>query len=516
MEKKLAWRMGLINGSMLIMGCLLVMVVFWGGVEELATRWDKQEEYSHGYLIPFLTLYFIWQKKDSLTVSRFFPSWWGVLVVLLALVVGFVGEISALYILIHYALIAIFMGLALSLMGWPAVKPVLVPIALLIFAIPIPYFIEAGLSANLQLLSTRMGVAFIRACQIPVYMEGNIIDLGVFRLQVVEACSGLRYLFPLMSLGFICGFLFKAPLWKRAIVFFSTIPITIIMNSFRIGMIGVLVDNYGSSMAEGFIHDFEGWIVFMACMGVLLLEILLLTKIGKDAKPFSEVFGLYIEELDLSTGYTVTERPFSKPLAAVLLSLLVATGVAFSIQKRQEILPPRTEFAGFPMQLGGWQGSKSTLEDNVLEALGLTDYIMADYKTDKDEVVNFYSAYYASQRKGNSPHSPRVCIPGGGWKITEIKEVLFNGFPVNRIIVKKGDDTQLVYYWFQQRGKKVANEYLVKWYLFNDALFLNRTDGALVRLTTVLKPNETIEDAERRIQDFTSIVLPELPKYIPN
>lgn len=105
--------------------------------------------------------------------------------------------------------------------------------------------------------------------QIPVFLEGNIIDLGVYQLQVVEACSGLRYLFPLMSLGFIAAYFYQAAFWKRAIVFLMTIPITILMNSFRIGVIGVMVDNWGISMAEGFLHDFEGWIIFMACAAIL-------------------------------------------------------------------------------------------------------------------------------------------------------------------------------------------------------------------------------------------------------
>ena len=130
----------------------------------------------------------------------------------------------------------------LGLGGYSLFKVAFVPIFFLIFAIPLPYFLDAALSFRLQLISSQLGVFFIRLLQIPVYLEGNVIDLGSYKLQVVEACSGLRYLYPLMSLGFLTAYLFQAPLWQRALIFLSTIPITILMNSFRIALVGVLGD----------------------------------------------------------------------------------------------------------------------------------------------------------------------------------------------------------------------------------------------------------------------------------
>ncbi|MCB1902774.1 MAG: archaeosortase/exosortase family protein, partial [Gammaproteobacteria bacterium] len=127
---------------------------------------------------------------------------------------------------------------------------------------------------------------------ISVFLEGNVIDLGEYKLQVVEACSGLRYLFPLVSIAFLAAYMYKVEMWKRVLVFLSSIPITILMNSFRIGVIGYLVENYGTEQAEGFLHDFEGWIIFMACFAILLLEMTLLAKVGKRKYTLKEVFGL--------------------------------------------------------------------------------------------------------------------------------------------------------------------------------------------------------------------------------
>ena len=104
--------------------------------------------------------------------------------------------------------------------------------------IPLPSFLYFNLSQELQLISSMIGVAVIRLFDISVYLEGNVIDLGVYQLQVVEACSGLRYLFPLMSFGFLISYIYRGPVWQKIVIFLSTIPITVVMNSFRIGVIG--------------------------------------------------------------------------------------------------------------------------------------------------------------------------------------------------------------------------------------------------------------------------------------
>ena len=137
--------------------------------------------------------------------------------------------------------------------------------------------------------------------------------------------------------------------------------------------------------------------------------------------------------------------------------------------------------------------------------------------------MNLYVAYYASQRTGEAVHSPRSCLPGGGWGMSEFGQRTITDAPgadapllVNRAIVQQGSERQLVYYWFQERGRNITNEYLVKWYLFEDALLRNRTDGALVRLITPLRHNETAADADARLAQFAATVRPLLADYLPD
>jgi len=492
---------------------LLAIFTYWNGLTEVTFRWERQEEYSHGFLIPLVTLYILWEKAGLLKVSVGPPMWSGVVVILAAIILFLIGEISALFLLIQYSFVLVLIGLSLITIG-RATKYTIAPILLLLFAIPLPYVIEVVLTAKLQLISSSLGVSFIRWFNIPVYLEGNVIDLGVFQLQVVEACSGLRYLFPLMSLGFIAAYFYQAAFWKRSVVFLATIPITILMNSFRIGAIGVMVDNWGISMAEGFLHDFEGWIIFMACSVILVLLIWLMEKLTNKNGSLASVFGV-VAVPDYEESLGASNKPAANtPLIIAIVMLAMAYVSAQFLDKRIEVYPGHVSFVNFPLQLSNWQGKHDKLDPQVVEKLGMTDYLLANYENKHQQGVNFYVAYYQSQRKGVSPHSPRVCIPGGGWEIAGLKRLNVSGHPINRVLIKKGNQRQLVYYWFQGHGRIVANEYINKWYLFIDSIIKNRTDGALVRVVTNVAEYESLTDADARLVDFMAQAEPELKNYI--
>jgi exosortase D (VPLPA-CTERM-specific) len=499
--------------GMLVLALALSLIAYWSGLSEAVSRWSSQEEYSHGFLIPLVTLFILWEKRHLISATMGPPMWSGVALIFLALAIFFVGEISALYLLIQYSFVMVLLGLSMITVG-KATKYTYVPILILLFAIPLPYVFEVLLTAKLQLFSSWIGVQVIRLFQIPVFLEGNIIDLGVYQLQVVEACSGLRYLFPLMSLGFIAAYFYQAAFWKRAIVFLMTIPITILMNSFRIGVIGVMVDNWGISMAEGFLHDFEGWIIFMACAAILFLLVVFLEKIAPSHKTLTQLFGV-VDHAPVNRMFSTNGKTYSyTPFIIVIFILLIALFTTKFVDSRDEVVPAHEGFISFPLQFNNWIGQHEKLDNRVINKLGMTDYLFVNFTGNDQIFVNLYVAYYETQRKGVSPHSPRVCIPGGGWEIADFRRDEVNGHPINRVVIKNGDQEQLVYYWFQGRGRIIANEYLNKWYLFNDAIFENRTDGALVRYVTPVFPNETLEDADARIQLLMAQTGPELKRYI--
>ena len=522
LDKQSAPVWGINSLTWLLLGVIAVLLgaMFFGGLEYMIGQWSR-EEYSHGYLLPAISAFLIWQQRSRLEKTPFTGSWAGLAIVGFGLVLMIAGRLSTLYIVTQYAFLIVLTGLLLSLMGWRGFKIILVPFLLLVFMIPLPSFLYNNLSSHLQLLSSKLGVEVIRMFGISVYLEGNVIDLGDYKLQVVEACNGLRYLFPLMSFGFICAYLFKAPVWQRAVIFLSTIPITVLMNSFRIGVIGVLVDNWGTAHAEGFLHDFEGWVIFMACTAILFALMWILVRFQKERRPLREAFGLEFPAPSPKEG-GVRSRPMPKSFIVSVVMLVVASLAAFGLDERTEVIPERIVLSQLPAKVGEWKGREDKIEDIYLSALKLTDYYIGDFTNPAGDEVNFYIAYYASQRSGESAHSPRSCIPGGGWLIEDLSQkklenIAVGGQPlmINRLQIQKGDYKQLVYYWFQQRGRIVTNEYLVKWFLFWDALTRNRTDGALVRLTTSMGPRESWEAGDARLSDFAQAIAKDLGKYIP-
>jgi EpsI family protein len=171
------------------------------------------------------------------------------------------------------------------------------------------------------------------------------------------------------------------------------------------------------------------------------------------------------------------------------------------------------------MTIGEWQGRASQLDAATEKALGLDDYVLADYVAPKGKPVNFYVAYYSSQQNGYAPHSPTVCLPGGGWLVTHSEQTNYNGlgatFPLNRVILDNNGTKEVVYYWFDERGRKIADEYWAKWYLLVDAITKNRSDGSLIRLVTQIFPGETEQDGDLRLQTFMQDVVPQLGAYLP-
>jgi len=500
---------------------LASLLPFWDGLADMWNAWVNYPEYSHSLLIPPIAAFLIWQQKDRLERMPFESSWWGVALVVLGGALLMVGQMGTIFVLVQYAYLVTLFGLALALTGGKAFRLIAVPLLVLFFMIPLPSFVFTNLSSKLQLLSSQLGAWFIGLFGISVYLEGNVIDLGGYKLQVAEACDGLRYLFPLLTLGFLVAYFYKGATWKRVVLFLSSIPVTVFMNSFRIGTIGVMVEHWGIGMAEGFLHEFQGWMVFMASALLMVGEVAVLNRIGHEAGTWRQLFGV---ELPAPSPRGALRRPRAVPRSfyAACALLLVFVAVSALLPRPVEIIPARAAFVEFPMQIDGWTGRRDALDGIYVDALKLDDYLLADYSAGRGPSVNLYMAYYNSQRKGEAVHSPRACLPGGGWQLSEFNQRALTEVPVhehalrvNRTVMTLGDQRRLVYYWFQQRGRVITNEFVVKGYLFWDALTRHRTDGALVRLITSIPPGGSEEDADHRLVEVARRITPILPRYIP-
>lgn len=486
----------------------------------LFQEWMENEDYGHGVFVPFISLVLIWWRRDHIRAAGSAPTWWGILPVVVGAGLFVVGELATLYFLQHLSFWLILVGLVLSSVGFPATRQMAFPLGYMLAMIPPPHMLQQSLSSSLQLISSALGVRCLQIIGVTAFREGNVIDLGPIQLQVVEACSGLRYLFPLLALTLLCAYLLQDRLWKRTVLVASAAPLAVVLNGFRIGLIGVLVEQFGKGAAEGFMHLFEGWFLFVLSLALLGLELWLLGKIGPVSSGKS-IFAV----ADRAPGGTSSapSLPLIRgPVIGCGALLLAILAVSLQMSSREETTPSRQNFLAFPMHLLEWHGEPMAMERQYVDTLRFDDYLLANYQGPGGP-VNVYAAYYRSQRSGQATHSPKTCIPGGGWEITSFEDVVIpvdpragSGFRANRVVIQKGEQKQVVLYWFKQRNRLVTSEYLVKFFLLWDSLIVQRTDGALVRLVAAVQPGETEGAADQRVKQLAAAVHPLLPAYVPD
>jgi EpsI family protein len=207
-------------------------------------------------------------------------------------------------------------------------------------------------------------------------------------------------------------------------------------------------------------------------------------------------------------------------LSAALL--IAAAAVFLQARTHSEIFPPRQPLESFPSQLQAWSGTDIAIDKEVLDVLGPGDFLLRVYQNDArpQPYVDLFIAYFRSQRAGDTIHSPKNCLPGAGWSPLESTRISLTlpghaSFPANRYVIGKGDARELVLYWYWAHDRAVASEYWAKVYLVKDAIQMNRSDGALVRITTPMKAGETPEAAQQRLLPFANNVGPLLNNYIP-
>ncbi len=277
-------------------------------LRSLGNDWWTDENYSHGLLIPLIIGYILWAERERLGREPARPSlFWGGLIVVFAMLCLWVGTAGAELYVQRMSLVLMLAGIVIYFWGWRMLRLLLVPLGLLILAIPIPAIIFNKIAFPLQLFASRCAVWTMRLFDIPVLRQGNVIELmpkgarETKKLEVVEACSGIRSLMTLVTLAVVFAY-FTRPrdndgdgggllqrvksygFWRSVILVVSAVPIAILTNALRVSGTGVLAHYYGTQVADGFFHSFSGWVVYIVAFLLLFAVGWLLDRIGRRGK----------------------------------------------------------------------------------------------------------------------------------------------------------------------------------------------------------------------------------------
>jgi exosortase len=271
----------LVSGGVFALGAFLVL--YQHVIAKLVHDWATDDNYSHGFLILPIAAYLTWERRQALQRVELRPSGWGLPILAGGLAVLVAGTLGAELFLSRISILGVVSGAILFLGGWRALRVLRFPVAFLLLMIPIPAIIFNQVTFPLQLLASRFGTAVLSFASVPVLREGNLLVLSNTTLEVAEACSGIRSLVSLLTLGILLGYFTDKRPWVRTALSLATIPIAIVANGLRVAGTGVAAYYYGPQAAEGFFHTFSGWLVFVAALALLVLIQRALAQISPTA-----------------------------------------------------------------------------------------------------------------------------------------------------------------------------------------------------------------------------------------
>jgi len=260
------------RGYLLLLVTVTIATIwlYYPFLQTLVAAWDTDDNYSHGYFIPVITIYMIFSLRKELARLPVVPNNGGLIVLLSGLLLLIAGKVSAEFFTQRFSLIIVLMGIVLFLCGTAWFKKLFIPLAYLIFMIPLPTIIWNRIAFPMQLFGSYLTENIIMLLGIPIFREGNVLHLAETTLEVVAACSGLRSLVTMFALAGFLAFSAILSRWKKLILFFAAAPIAIIANIIRLTGTALLASFYGSAVAQGFLHDFSGIVVFVLGLGLLV------------------------------------------------------------------------------------------------------------------------------------------------------------------------------------------------------------------------------------------------------
>jgi EpsI family protein len=516
-----AWVMGLAMAA-------LLAVAFRAPLTWMVDRWTEAESYySHGFLVPWVALYFVWRERQAWLAIRPERSWLGLACLLAGLTIFLASGLLIVYFTAIFGLILLAWGTCGFLLGRRAMRLALFPAFVLTFMAPLPLETIQDLSLHLKMMVTGLTLMLFHANGISAVNDGATIYLGDAVVTIGAACSGLRSLISLIFLGVLFAAVSPFGFWRRVALLLAAIPIAIAANIVRVYALCMVAWLWGSQAVTArwgvgplktSAHDASGYLIFIVAFLLLYLTMILLEKAQFPRRaPVEEAAPSQAPGAGQVAGATALPQRgrLGTRLTVVLCLFALATLASGKLLYPATFDTAASRTSRIPMEIGSWAGRALPVDNYVKEILETNDVIQRNYFSPAhgNRPVQLAVVYSANNRR--VAHPPEICYAGGGWELSSKTIRDYPGVgPMARLELHRAGMRDIVLYCFESGDDFTARYYRQQINIVRNLLTGRSTSSALVRLSTLVRDDESTDQAEKRLLDFAAQVMPILRREL--
>jgi len=503
-------------------GLLLItfLLLFAHTIPPLYKDWLEFKQFSHGLLVPFISAYLVWRKRNELLATPIKSSSWGALLILPSVGLALTGRAIGDAFSERVGMVLCVNGLVWLLFGWAVFKRLIFPLAYLFLMIPFPYFVVKEVAYQLRILDASAAAPMLRLLGIPVYRETYYLHLPDITLEVADLCSGISSVFSLFALG--GAYVFFTPMRPKLklIAVLSTFPFAVLINLLRIIITAALSYYVGLFVLNMLIHELTGTITFFIALAlfIVLCEVMqsrFSRKLTCSAEvKSSAIITAGVQPLSSSSHHINSWLPSILAMTILIMSLYFTSNL--SGQRAPRLI---TDLSSIGVRLAGYQKNESK-GAGFYQDPGAETEISRNYSLPAGEPVEVYIGFSGKQEDDKRLHSPKLRFPYG-WNYVwlESANVPTGGSPPlisgNWMLTQNNQTRVLVLYWYQNGDDTYSGEVEKRWYLIRNSLLHRRSDVAVVRLATRLGDSENIDQAKSRLTQVAADLYLQLHQVLP-
>jgi EpsI family protein len=499
---------------------VIFLLLFAPALPSLYNDWFEFKQFSHGLLVPFISVYLVWQRKGELRATPIRSSSWGLIVVLPALLLGLMGKAIGDAFSERIGMVLCLNGLVWLLFGWQFYKAVSFALLYLFLMIPLPYLVVKEVAYQLRIVDAVAAASVLRLLGVPVYRESYYLHLPEVTLEVADLCSGISSLFSLFALG--GAYVYFTPMRARLklLAVLSTFPFAVIINLLRIILTAALSYHVSLSFLNMMIHELTGTITFFIALALFILLCEYLQRrfsaaiINPAKAPHASSMAQNIPARDLPAA---AEKPWLPSILA-MVALIAAVYLANNLSSQQQ-MRLSMELSSVAPQPAGYQATDSA-ESGFYKDPNAEIQLSRTYSMAGEAPVEVYVGFRGKQQGEKQLQSPKLQIPYG-WNYVWIEPAQLPAGGANRsvsanwMLMQNNNIRYLVLYWYQVGDTTFSGELKKRLALVRNTIFRRRSDAAAVRLATPLPDLDKIDHAKSKLAGFAAELYPSLLRVLP-